>query len=659
MRDSYTSDETLGVSGNPKGLAPHRTALGYLPGLDGLRALAVLAVLLYHADLHWAQGGFLGVEVFFVISGYLITALLLAEWRTQGRIDLPRFWFRRARRLLPALLVLIGAGLAYAVLFLPAEVATLRGDAAAALLYVTNWYYILGQKSYFEFVGRPSLFQHLWSLAVEEQFYLIWPVLLTLLVRLFKPRRAQWVILGGALFSTLLMALLYQPDLDPSRVYYGTDTRAAGLLLGAALAFAWRPWEQAAAPSGAGTLVRSLLLDLTGLAGLAALGWACLQVNEFDPFLYQGGFALISLATAIVIAVAVHPRAHLGRRLLSLRPLVWIGERSYGIYLWHWPICALTRPQLDVSLDALPLLVIRFGLTFVLAELSYRYIEMPIRRGALGKAWQDLTQAHGKRRWELALKGLASSSAIVLSVVVLGQSVVSAHAPAVPAYLADLETTPTPMVATPSVVARSSTSQPSPTVSIKVNPTTQPTRTPTESDGPIRMIDRPASLTATPAITATMASTLTVTAIGDSVMLKAEAELQRAIPGIDVDAAIGRQPWVVNDLLVVRQDAGTLAPIVVIHVGNNGRFTPTQFDKIMATLAAAHRVIFINNKVPRDWQDINNKDLAAGVKRYANAVLIDWNAASKDHPEYFWDDGIHTRPAGTEVYAALIAQAVG
>src|SRR5215217_6687399 len=226
-----------------KGRRTGGVRLPYVPGLDGLRALAVIAVLLYHAGLPWIPGGFLGVEVFFVISGYLITALLLTEWRRLGRVDLKAFWLGRARRLLPALYLVLVVTLAYAVVFLPGEVAGLRGDVLAALGYVTNWYLVLGQESYFEAIGRPSLLKHLWSLAVEEQFYLIWPLVLAFGLSMgatrWRRRRILILALAGAVTSALLMALLYRPEVDPSRIYFGTDTRATGLLVGAALAFVW------------------------------------------------------------------------------------------------------------------------------------------------------------------------------------------------------------------------------------------------------------------------------------------------------------------------------------------------------------------------------------------------------------------------------------
>src|ERR671911_529023 len=344
-------------------------------------AIAVIAVLLYHADLAWIPGGFLGVEVFFVISGYLITALLLAEWRLRGRIDLKIFWLRRARRLLPALYVLLVVTLAFAVVFLPGEVAGLRGDVLAAFGYVTNWYLIFGQESYFEAVGRPSLLQHLWSLAVEEQFYLIWPPILALglcfgATRL-RQRRLLTVVIFGAVASAVAMALLYTPGADPSRIYYGTDTRATGLLCGTALAFLWspgdryRPSDARLKLAGRGRFRRRwgwtapFLLDILGFAALGGLVWFCLYLGELQPFLYMGGFALVGLATTATIMAVVHPHTLIGARLLGSVPLRWIGVRSYGIYLWHWPVFMVTRPELDVPFDGLPLLALRLAATVI------------------------------------------------------------------------------------------------------------------------------------------------------------------------------------------------------------------------------------------------------------------------------------------------------
>jgi peptidoglycan/LPS O-acetylase OafA/YrhL/CubicO group peptidase (beta-lactamase class C family) len=357
----------------------------YLPGLDGLRAIAVTGVLLYHAGLG-ALGGFLGVETFFVLSGFLITALLLAEWRAEGRVDLRTFWLRRARRLLPALFALLALTLVVASVVLPEEVADLGAQTLAALAYVTNWHLIATQQSYFDATLRPPLLQHLWSLAVEEQFYLLWPLLFTLGIARLGRRGLLVATLAAAAASTAAMALLAEPGADPSRVYYGTDTRAAGLLLGAALALVWTPGVAPRLEHPAA----GRLLDAAGLIALAGLGLAYALVNEQDPLLYRGGFTLVALATAVVVAACTHSRATLLPRLLGLAPLRWLGQRSYGIYLWHWPVFMLTRPMIDVSFDGPLFTVLRFAAVLLLAELSFRFVETPVRQGALARVWQHL-----------------------------------------------------------------------------------------------------------------------------------------------------------------------------------------------------------------------------------------------------------------------------
>ena len=366
--------------------------LGYQPGLDGLRALAVTAVLLYHAGYTWIPGGFLGVEVFFVISGYLITALLVEEYRKDGAIRLRQFWMRRARRLLPALFLLLAVVCTYTALFLPGEAAKVRGDAVAAFFYATNWYSIFSKQSYFAALGRPSLFRHLWSLAVEEQWYLAWPVVFFAGMRTVRGRATRLVgpILLLALGSTLLMRVLFVPDVDPSRVYYGTDTRASGLLIGAALACFWAPWRRHSSSA-------SIVPDLLGVGALVAVVAFAINSDEYAPFLYRGGFTLLSLATAVLIAAVVHPQAKLLRAVLGCAPLRWIGLRSYGIYLWHWPVYLVMRAQ-DVGFDGWRLMAARLAVIVVLVEVSYRFIEMPVRSGLLSRLVARVKRSDGYQR---------------------------------------------------------------------------------------------------------------------------------------------------------------------------------------------------------------------------------------------------------------------
>jgi peptidoglycan/LPS O-acetylase OafA/YrhL len=353
---------------------PQDSRLPYLPGIDALRAIAVLAVFLYHAGVGWMPGGFLGVDVFFVISGYLITSLLLSERRRTGRVRLGRFWLRRARRLLPAVGVLIAVTMILAAIAEPGQLTELRGDAISSLAYVANWHYIFEHQSYFDQFQRPSLFRHLWSLSVEEQFYLFWPLAFAGGMGLLGRKRLALGVLAGAAASLALTWILFDPG-DASRVYYGTDTHAAGLLIGVALALVWAPWQLRRAKPGRWS---GPLLDAIGALALAYLALSFLQVHDYDLALFHGGYLWIALAGAAVIAVLAHPTARLGG-LLARPALVWLGLRSYSFYLWHWPLLALTRPGLDVPLPRGVLIPLQLLAALVLADLSYRFVELPFR----------------------------------------------------------------------------------------------------------------------------------------------------------------------------------------------------------------------------------------------------------------------------------------
>jgi peptidoglycan/LPS O-acetylase OafA/YrhL len=360
----------------------------YMPGLDGLRAFAVLAVIAYHLGFGWAPGGLLGVAVFFTLSGYLITDLLLGQW-SGGRMRLGNFWLRRARRLLPALFVMLVVVVAWVTIADPARLDSLRGAVISSALYVNNWWLIDQHVSYFARFAPPSPLGHLWSLAVEEQFYLVWPWLLLLGLRLVRERRhpveirprlaALTLALGAA--SAALMAVLYHPAFDSTRVYDGTDTRAFELLFGAALAMVW-PSRGLIADITPGA---RRILDGLGVAGLIVIVLLIWRTNDYSPFLYQGGMVLLSLATVLVIAAVVHPASRLGP-LLGCRPLRWIGVRSYGIYLWMFPIIVLTTPVVTQGVD-LPRASLQVAASFAVAALSWRFVEQPIRHGALGRLW--------------------------------------------------------------------------------------------------------------------------------------------------------------------------------------------------------------------------------------------------------------------------------
>jgi peptidoglycan/LPS O-acetylase OafA/YrhL len=404
---------------------PVRGGQRYLPGLDGLRALAVLAVIAYHEQFSWAPGGLLGVGVFFTLSGYLITDLLLSQWSRDGELGLGGFWFRRARRLLPALFVMLGVVSAWVSLFGRSQLGSLRGALPAAVGYVSNWYLIAAHNSYFARFAPPAPLDHLWSLAVEEQFYLLWPWLLILALACLPARgrpgewwrsgppgksRARWLVLPTLLLaaaSAVLMLAFYQPGVDPTRVYEGTDTRAAGLLIGAALAMVW-PTRRAAARLGSLDTSRwsRLVIDGVGVAGLVVIGIMIWQVGEYSPFIYRGGMTVLALGTAAVVAAVAYPGTLVGRAL-GWRPLRWIGVRSYGIYLWHYPVIVLTTPP--NATEDLTRATLQILASIALAAVSWRFVEEPIRHGALEKLWKRARSAH----WDLRSVGLSGRAGMI------------------------------------------------------------------------------------------------------------------------------------------------------------------------------------------------------------------------------------------------------
>ncbi len=363
-----------------------------MPGLDGLRAIAVLAVIAYHLDPGLAPGGLLGVSVFFTLSGYLITDLLLGQREALGRLRLGDFWLRRARRLLPALFLMLAVVVAWVTLLDRSLLPGLRGDVLAAVAYVSNWWNIVRDASYFARFGPPPPLDHLWSLAVEEQFYLIWPFLLWLGLR-YVPGRftLAGLTLAGAALSAAAMAWIYEPGVDPTRVYEGTDTRAFALLVGAALAMVW-PSRKLRADLI--TVRGRLLLDTAGVVGLVVIGLLIWRTSEYSPFLYKGGILLLTVGTVLAVTALVHPASWLGVAV-GWAPLRWLGVRSYGIYLWHYPIIVLTAPSMQQK-ASLGLEVIQVVATLAVAALSWRFFEEPIRRGAMDRIW---ARTRFKVRW--------------------------------------------------------------------------------------------------------------------------------------------------------------------------------------------------------------------------------------------------------------------
>ncbi len=636
---------------------PRAKEMGYLPGLDGVRALAVIGVLLYHADLSWIPGGFLGVDVFFVLSGFLITSLILEEFDRSGRVDFRKFYLGRARRLLPALLlVLVVVSLAAALVYQDAARQT-ASDVLASLFYVNNWWYIAADQSYFEFIGRPPLLQHLWSLAVEEQFYLVWPAIAFLAMRRFA-RKGVFAVAGVlAILSTAWMLQLsvangYPDFADPSRAYFGTDSHAMGLLVGAAMATFWRPGRMRRdLSSGAASIITGI-----GVVALLAVIWFFVFVGEFTPWMYRGGFLALALIVATLIAAASHPGVGLGRAM-GTQPWRYIGQRSYGLYLWHWPVFMATRPVLDTPLDGLPLLVVRLALTVGIAELSFRFLEMPIRRGAIQRFVARVRAAKGGRRRRLRAVGAAMIGATLAGVVAIAlllaattrATVDSVVAPDVAAAMGIESGGPTEVSLDDADAAGGSEAS-----------AVADSALPGEASPAASGTGAPADATAGPTPSASPTrDTGTVSAIGDSVMLGARSVLRDTIPGTKVDAAVSRYPGAFIGKLKRYVAGNRLAPIVVLHPGTNGVLPESMMREMLDILVDSPRVVVVNVNMPRSWRDPNNNVMADVVPQYPNAVLADWRAESDGRSEYFASDGIHLTKEGAQAYSDLIKQAAG
>ncbi|MGC8627737.1 MAG: acyltransferase family protein [Acidimicrobiales bacterium] len=685
------------------------TRSGRVLALDGLRGVGIAAVVAYHLNPTWLPGGYLGVDIFFVVSGFLITGILLDL--LAGPSSLPEklrnFWARRVRRLFPALVALCFFVTVAAALFAHDAVPRLRADIPAALGFVANWRLLFHHDSYFELMGRPPLLLHLWSLGVEEQFYLIWPWVVLLVVRFTRrpARSLAWVAGAGALASASAMGLLFVPGHDPSNVYYNTFTHSAGLMIGAALVAGLRAGRERGtkdravldlAEAPATHAVARRFANVVGLSATAGLAVLLVVAGDEATFSYRGGIFLASALVACVIWASLLPG--LVSRLFSVPLLRYLGARSYSLYLWHWPVIVLTRPDLDVPLSGAPLLALRLAIMGALAEVSYRFVEQPFRTGQA----QAALRAMRRRAKEVAIgsAGLAGAGAVALLVLV--------NPPALPAILAEgstqaaRATLPSASVAVPgrryqAVKDKSRAKVLAPTADKvsgpaapkapastagKVPATHQSVRTPPRALGaagnghvqPPQPSAPPSSapsdartgaVSGSPAIapsTTTAANPLghDVLAIGDSVLLAASQALSAKLDGdITVDAAVGRQCWSGIERLAQYRAAGDLVGLkaIIIDLGTNGPMTPSDVAQVRALAAGVPLLIFVNVRVDRPWQSETNASLAA-VANQPGVRVVNWYAASAA-PGLLWPDGVHPDPAGATVYANLVAAALG
>ena len=569
----------------------------YIPAIDGLRAVAVIAVMLYHLGFTWIPGGFLGVDLFFVISGYVITRLLLDSIQRSGGLDLRAFYKARIRRLFPPLVFMIFVTIIYISIWAPETMRRFISDSPFALLGGMNWWLVFRQTDYFDTISRPPLLQHTWSLGVEAQFYLIWPLILLLVLRQFGKAKIPGAALIIAAFSGIALLLVsYEVDAantsQVSHVYFGTDTHSIGLFLGAALAVSWVPQNlQEQVNRRAQDFI-----DGIGVIGFVGLLGVFLLVNESDPTLYKLAFPLAGIFGCAILTSIVHPASRFAP-ILSSRVAVWIGERSYAIYLWHWVVFQVTRPAVDLEGSTWALYALRILVVFALADISLRLVELPVRSGLVEYWFKGM-----KYRTKNVQRRQKSTVVASVLLLILGTSYISANA----------------------------ISQSDKEMAIVKQQLEQPVQ-PSEPTG-----TQPGGLWVT----------------GDSVILGIHYELDARSPIAIINARVGRQATELIE--VMRADkANATDSTVIFNMGNNNKLTSDQVIAVFEEVKNQPRIIVVNTAVPRGWRDENNALIAQYAALYG-ATVVDWASISMGHPEYFAPDGVHLVPAGVRAYVDAI-----
>jgi peptidoglycan/LPS O-acetylase OafA/YrhL len=568
----------------------------YIPAIDGLRAVAVIAVMLYHLGFTWIPGGFLGVDLFFVISGYVITRLLLDSIQRSGGLDLRAFYIARIRRLLPPLVFMIITTTVVVGLWAPDTMRRFLGDTPFALFGGMNWWLVFRQTDYFEAIGRPPLLQHTWSLGVEAQFYLVWPLILLLVLRYFGKNKIPGAALLIAAFSGIaLLVLSLQIDAASgskvSHVYFGTDTHSIGLFLGAALAVRWIPQNLQE------TVTRKAqdFIDGIGIFGFLGIIAAFLFIEESDPTLYKLAFPLAGIFGCAIITSIVHPASRFAP-ILSSKPFIWIGERSYAIYLWHWVVFQVTRPDYDLEGSQWALTALRILIVFALADISLRLVELPIRTGLVDYWFKGM-------KYRTKRVQLRQRAGVLLIVLAIFGSAVS--------------------VASNAIV---------------------------QGDKQLAELKEQLEAPLNPVVTNSTEPGLWVT--GDSVILGIRFELD-ALQDIGlINARVGRQaPELLEVITNDKVNMGN-SPIV-FNLGNNNKLTEEQVAAIFEEIKGQPRIVVVNTAVPRPWRDDNNALIAKYASLYG-AYLVDWASISNGRGEYFGSDGVHLAPAGVRAYVEAI-----
>ena len=580
-----------------------KRGIQHIPAIDGLRAIAVTAVIFYHLGFQWIPGGFLGVDLFFVISGYVITRLLLDSIARSGGLDLRGFYKARARRLLPPMVFMIVVTTFYISIWAQDSVKRFLTDTPFALTGAMNWWLVFKEQDYFEAIGRPPLLQHTWSLAVETQFYLIWPVLLLIILKRFGKKVIPVAALAIALISgtaLFLVSLQLDASSSVSHVYFGTDTHSIGLFLGAALAVSWIPQNFKSEVSNKA----QNFIDFIGVFGLVGILGSFLLIDESSPTAYKIAFPLAALFGAAIITSIVHPASRFAP-ILQNRVLLWIGERSYAIYLWHWVVFQITRPRVDIDGQDWALITLRILVVLALADISLKLVELPIRTGKVEYWFKGMKYRTAPVRKRQKIAVISSISVLVLSLSALSSVAVVSSNRAAQEFQESLQSEP-------------------------------------EIIPPVAEISDRTEL---------------IWLTGDSVILGIRSAIAEIRPLLVVNARVGRAaPELLQEMSRDLEKAA--GSTVVMDLGNNDLLTEETVRAIFELVKESSKVIVVNTAVPRPYRDANNELVEELAAQYSNVRVVDWNAISDGRPEYFAPDGVHLVPTGVSAYVMAIDEAL-
>ena len=569
----------------------------HISSIDGLRAIAVTAVVLYHLGISWIPGGFLGVDLFFVISGYVITRLILDSINQSSALDLRAFYAARLRRIYPGFLFMVICTIIFIGVWAPEAIKRFLSDLPYALTGTINWLLVARHQDYFETVGRPPLLQHTWSLAVELQFYLIWPIILLTVLKYFGKKNIARIALIIAMVSgTTLFFVSLQLDQSNvqqiSHIYFGTDTHSLGLFLGSALAVSWIPQNLSADIEKRAQDV----IDGIGVVGLLGLISTFLFIDESNAGLYRIAFPLAGIFGCLVIISLVHPASRFAP-IISTAPFRWIGQRSYGIYIWHWVIFQVTRPSVDLSGQTWALYLARVLLVLALADISLRWVEIPFRQGLVQNWFRGMKYRSAKVQLRQKISVISS----IIIVLAITSSI--------------------------SVQAINKSDEIANQISQQSNQDQQ-----TQGD---------------------LGSTTGLWVTGDSVILGIRSKLEAKEHISLINARVGRQAPELLAVMRVDQSSVPSSP-VVFNLGNNNALSEDTVIDIFEIVKNQPQIIVVNTAVPRAWKDSNNAIISKVASRYPNVKVVDWDRISKGRPELFAPDGVHLSPAGSDVYVDLV-----